>query len=107
MGLLKAGPDAIAFEGELSEQVCGDFEGALERLRRSDVEISTVDLSRVTYISSRAIGLLVTLWIDMLDQERLFALFASDRVWDVLEKVGVARVFFKRTEGAPQAREVH
>ncbi len=107
MGLLRLGPDSIAFDGELSEQVCRDFESALERLRRSDAEISTVDLSRVTYISSRAVGLLVTLWIDMLDQGRRFDLPASNRVWGVLGKVGVVRVFFKGPDGAPRARKVH
>ena len=107
MGLLKAGPDVVAFDGELSDQACGDLESALDLLRKSDVEVPTVDLSDVSRVSSRAIGLLVTLWIDLLDQGRRFDLLASDRVWDVLGIVGVDGVFFKRPDYTPQIREVH
>ncbi len=105
---LEAGPDAVAFGGEIWEQTCGGFEGALDLLRRSDVEAPAVELSGVSCISSRAIGLLVMLWIDMLDQGRWFDLQASDRVWKVLGKTGAAGVFFKRPDARlPAGREGH
>ena len=107
MGLLEAGPDVVAFDGEISERTREDFEGALDLLRSSDVEVPTVDLSCVSYISSGAVGLLVTLWVDMLDQGRRFDLLASDRVWDMLGKIGVACVFFKRPDGETPVKVVH
>ena len=72
---------------------CEDFGVALNLLRRSHVDAPTVDLSNVNYISSRGVGLLLALRFDMLDQGRRFRLLASDRVWNLLGRVGVAHVF--------------
>ncbi|MHC4199847.1 MAG: STAS domain-containing protein, partial [Planctomycetota bacterium] len=73
-----------------------EFAAALNLLRRSHVDAPTVDLSNVSYISSRGVGLLLALRFDMLDQERRFRLLASDHVWDLLDRVGVAHVFPER-----------
>ena len=105
MALLRTGPDALVFDGEVSDRTCDDLEGALDLLRVSDIEVPSVDLSRVSHISSRAVGLLVALWIDMFHQGRWFELQASDRVWDVLGMVGVAGMFLKRPGGQAQVRE--
>ena len=109
MGLVKAGPDAVVFEGELAEDGCEALGDALDALRGSDASPPGVDLSRTTYVCSKAIGLLVALAIDLIEQGRWFDLQASDRVWDVLAKAGVTGVFFKRPDtatpdGAAQGR---
>ncbi len=107
MAIVEVSPGTVVIEGELLDDDCGEFQEALEGLRRSDVEIPTIDVSRVSAISSRPIGLLVTLCIDLLAEGRWFDLLASDRVWDVLGKVGLSGVFFRRPDSMPQIREVH
>ena len=99
MGVVKSGADGVVVDGDLSEAEFEDFEKALNVLRKSSVQAPVVDLSEVRYISSRAIGSLVTLWVDLSEKSRWFDLIASDRVWSILEKAGVAGVFFKRPKG--------
>ncbi len=96
MGFLEADPHCVAYEGELLGHACEEFGVALNLLRRSHVDAPTVDLSNVSYISSRGVGLLLALRFDMLDQERRFRLLASDHVWSLLDRVGVAHVFPER-----------
>ncbi len=96
MGLIEAGPHIVTYEGELVGPACEDFGCALNLLRRSDVDVPIVDLSKVSYISSRGVGLLVALWFDMRDQGRRFELLASDRVWNLLGRIGVRHVFRER-----------
>ncbi len=100
MGVRKSAPDIVAFEGELADETLDPFEKALDVLRNSGVEVPTVDLTGVTFLSSRCVGVLVTLWVDLVEQGRWFELRASDKVWDLLGKAGVATVFFKRPGGA-------
>ena len=107
MAIVEVSPGTVVIEGELLDDDCGEFREALEELRKSDVEIPTVDVSRVSAISSMPIGLLVTLCIDLLAEGRWFDLLASDKVWDVLGKVGLSGVFFRRPDPTPQVREVH
>ena len=115
MGLLEASPRVVAYEGELVGRAsCEDFAVALDLLRTSGVGAPIVDLTGVRYISRRAIGLLVALWFDMKSKGRRLELQASDRVWEVLGRVGVAYVFPGKPtsaspaepDGAPQAWEV-
>ncbi len=107
MAIVEVSPGGVVIEGELLDDDCGDFQEALEGLRNSDVKVPTVDVSRVSAISSRPIGLLVTLCIDLLAEGRWLDLLASDRVWDVLGKLGLSGVFFKRPDSTAQVREVH
>lgn len=107
MAIVEVSPDAVVIEGELLDDDCGEFREALEGLRRSEVKVPTVDVSRVSAISSMPIGLLVTLCINLLAEGRWFDLLASDRVWDVLGKVGLSGVFFRRPDSTAQIREVH
>jgi anti-anti-sigma regulatory factor len=104
MGLLEAGPGIVACEGELVGRAsCEDFAVALDLLRTSNVDAPLVDLSRVSCISRRGVGLLVALRLDVDGQGRRLGLLASDRVWSVLERVGVAYVFPEKARGAPRA----
>ena len=107
MGLLEAGPHRVAYEGDLLGHACEEFGVALNLLRKSHFDAPTVDLSNVSYISSRGVGLLLALRFDMLDQGRRFRLLASDRVWNLLGRVGVAHVFPERSGLASPAAEVH
>ncbi len=86
---------------------CEEFGAALNLLRESHVDAPTVDLSNVNYISSRCVGLLLALRFDMLDQGRRFRLLASDHVWKLLWRVGVAHVFPEGPGLASRATEVH
>ncbi len=104
MGLVNVDRDGLVFDGGLADEACARFESALDALRKSHVQTPTVDLSNVSYISSKAVGLLVALWIDMADEGSWFRLVASDRVWDVLGKAGVDGVFFKRPPEGAEAR---
>ncbi len=96
MGVVSATPDAVVVDGELTDEVGEELDRGLDVLRKSEVETPIVDLTGVTYISSKSIGLLVSLWVDLIGMGRWFDLQASDCVWDVLRKAGVAGVFFKR-----------
>ncbi len=96
MAILKSTGEALVADGDISAGCRPAFEKGLELLRVSGAEAPVVDLSRVTYIGSREIGLLVTLWVDLVDRGTHFDLKASDRVWAILERAGVARVFFHR-----------
>ncbi len=107
MAIVAVSPAGDVIEGELLDDDCGEFREALEALRTSNVKVPTVDVSRVSAISSMPIGLLVTLCIRLLEEGRWFDLLASDKVWDVLGKVGLSGVFFKRPDPAAQTREVH
>ncbi len=107
MGLIEAGPHVVTYEGELVGPACEDFESALNLLRISDIDVPIVDLSNVSYISSRGVGLLVALCFDMRDQGRRFDLMASDRVWNLLGRIGVREVLRESPTGPPAAREMH
>ena len=96
MGVVSAAPDAVVVDGELTDEAGEELDRGLDVLRRSDVETPIVDLSGVTYISSKSIGLRVSLWVDLIGSGRWFDLRASDHVWEVFRKAGVASVFFKR-----------
>jgi anti-anti-sigma regulatory factor len=96
MPIIHAGPDKVVVGGELSDDCVASFDRALQALHSSSVQTPTVDLMQVSYVSSRAIGLLVATWVELSHQGRWFDLYASDKVWGTLEKAGVARVFFKR-----------
>ncbi|MHC4505979.1 MAG: STAS domain-containing protein [Planctomycetota bacterium] len=107
MGLLEAGHHRVAYEGELLGRACEEFGAALNLLRRSHVDAPTVDLSNVSYISSRGVGLLLALRFDMLDQGRRLSLLASDRVWSLLVRVGVAHIFPERPGLTSPVTEAH
>ena len=96
MGLVKSGPDGLVFEGKIESEEIDEVERALEGLRASEVRAPTVDFGDVDYIPSRVIGDLVALFVDMKEQGRWFNLNASDKVWETLDKAGVAGVFLKR-----------
>jgi hypothetical protein len=101
MGLSAASAERVCFEGDIRDPDIEGFENALELLRSNpQVKVPVVDLSTVEYMPSRAIGALVTLWVDLAKEGRWFDFKASDKIWDLLGKVGVAGVFFRR----PQAR---
>ena len=104
MGVVSTSADCVRFDDELAELEVPALEKALDVVRKSSAQAPVVDMSEVTYLCSRAIGLLVTLWVDLTQQGRWFDLVASDRVWSILEKAGVARVFFQRPKD-PDARE--
>ncbi|MHC5057853.1 MAG: STAS domain-containing protein [Planctomycetota bacterium] len=105
MGLLEAGPGVVACDGELVDpSSCEDFAVALDLLRTSNVDAPLVDLSRVRCISRRGVGLLVALRLDVDGQGRRLGLLASGRVWDALERVGVAYVFTEEACGSPLAQ---
>ena len=96
MGLVNFGPDGLVFEGSISPRDFVDLDRAFATVLHSNVETPTVDFASVDYIPSRAIGSLVALWVDMSEQGRRFELRVSDRIRDVLEKTGIASVFFGR-----------
>jgi anti-anti-sigma factor len=96
MSVTQSGPDKIVVAGEIGEATHVAFEEALDVLRSSETTTPVIDLQDVTYISSKGIGMLVALWVDLSDRGRWFDLYASDKVWTTLEKAGVARVFFQR-----------
>ena len=96
MGLVKSGPDGLVFEGKIKSEDIDEVERTLEVLRASEVHAPTVDFGDVDYIPSRVIGDLVALFVDMKEQGRWFDLKASDKVWETLDKAGVAGVFLKR-----------
>ena len=96
MSSLRSGPECVQVEGDFSDIDYAQFEHALDELRRSTVKTPRVDLSAVSFLTSRAIGMLVALWVDLVEQGRWFNLQASDQAWRALEKAGVARVFFQR-----------
>ena len=103
MGVVSASADCVKLDDELAELEVPAVDKALDVLRKSSAEAPVVDMSEVTYICSRTIGLLVTLWVDLSQQGRWFDLVASDKVWSTLDKAGVARVFFQRPKGPDEA----
>ncbi|MHC5053704.1 MAG: STAS domain-containing protein [Planctomycetota bacterium] len=96
MGLVRSGPDGLVFEGSVLSGDIDAVERALDVLRSSDVPTPVIDFGDVDYIPSRVIGDLVALFVDMKEQGRWFDLKASDKVWNTLDKAGVAGVFLKR-----------
>ena len=92
MSVTQSGPDKIVVAGEIAEPTLDDFESALDTLRTGKSTTPVVDLQDVTYISSKGIGMLVALWVDLSDRGRWFDLYASDKVWSTLEKA-ISRVF--------------
>lgn len=97
MGLLQASAESVSFDGHILDEDIEEFERALDVLRRNpQVRSPVIDLSQLKYMPSRAIGALVTLWVDLAEEGRWFEVRASDDVWRLLEDVGVASVFLKR-----------
>lgn len=99
MGLVRVDVAGVAFDGDIYDQDIDGFEHALDTLRRNpQVKAPLIDLTKVNYMPSRAIGALVALWIDLINEGRWFELRASDAVWSLFDKAGIARVFFHRPE---------
>ena len=99
MGLVRLDAGGVAWDGDIGSEDVDGFEHALDTLRRNpQVKAPLVDLSKVHHMPSSAIGALVTLWIDLINEGRWFELRASDAAWRLFEKAGIARVFFHRPE---------
>ena len=96
MGIVKADPDSIVLRGELADEDVGELDTALNMLLDSGVETPCVDLTGVTSMSSRLVGVLVAGWVEMSRRGRWFDFDASDEVWRVLQKAGLAGAFLKR-----------
>ena len=99
MGLVRLDAGGVAWDGDIVNEDVDGFEHALDTLRRNpQVNAPLVDLSKVHHMPSGAIGALVALWIDLINEGRWFELRASDAVWRLFDKAGIARVFFHRPE---------
>ena len=70
MASITSSPELVVVSGEISDSSRPVFERALDALRESQAKVPVIDLSDLARISSKEIGLLVTLWIDLMESGR-------------------------------------
>jgi uncharacterized coiled-coil DUF342 family protein/anti-anti-sigma regulatory factor len=98
--ILKSKSDIVALSGDLSNDVAEQVEAALDPVRDSAVDVPVVDVSGVTTLSNRCLGVLVALWADLKVRGRWFELRASDALWNTLQDRGVGRIFLPPNSGS-------
>ena len=70
------------------------------KLIMSDARLIELDFSEVTGMSSRCLGTLVTLWVDLCGTERKLKITPSEQVQKTLDLCGLAAVFENAAGGA-------
>jgi anti-anti-sigma factor len=88
--------DKLTIEGHLEGHDDQEFRAVCLELQVDEAKVLTVDMQGVTSIGSSSVGILVSLWTDLIVSGRRFRLLPSDKVRRVLDLGGLTGVFLGR-----------
>lgn len=84
---------ALSVQGDLLNDEAAEFQGWCRRLVESAEPKVVIDLSEVPRIHSSCIGVLATIWVDLLNQNRTMDLIVSSGVRKTLTMAGFHMIF--------------
>lgn len=83
----------LTVAGEFDYAVCPAFRSHVDRVLRSMPSACIVDLSRVDYLDSSGLGLLLSLYREYTDAGGHLVLIPSEMVWGILDITKLGSLF--------------